>query len=102
MDKDEYIAGFGARLKSLRKSQGLSQKQLAERVWISKSMISYYEKSFRNPSPEVVAKLAAYFHVTTDYLLGIDEQRTIDVTGLEDEDIRAIQQVVDRLKAKQK
>ena len=40
------------------------------------------------------------FHVSTDYLLGIERGRTIDVSGLDEEDIKAVQHVVERLKNK--
>ena len=43
-------------------------------------------------------KLARIFHVSTDYLLGLTEKRSIDVTGLTDEEIELISQLVDKLR----
>ena len=91
---------FGTRLKELRKQNGLTQQQLAERVGVTKSVISFYELKERAPSPDVLTKLSYIFHVSTDYLLGIERNKTVDVTGLSDEDIRAVQLIVDRLRNK--
>ena len=91
---------FGMRLKELRKQNGLTQQQLAERIGVSKSVVSFYELKERTPSPDVLVKLSYIFHVSTDYLLGIERNRAIDVTGLDDDDIKAVQLVVDRLRNK--
>ena len=93
---------FGSRLKELRRQNGLTQQQLADRIGVTKSVISFYELRERSPSPEVLAKLAYVFHVSTDYLLGIERGKTLDVSGLDDEDIRALQLVIERLRHKQK
>ena len=91
---------FGTRLKELRKQNGLTQQQLAERVGVTKSVISFYELKERTPSPDVLTKLSYIFHVSTDYLLGIERNKTVDVTGLSDDDIKAVQLIVDRLRNK--
>lgn len=62
---------FGDRLKELRTQNGLTQKELGDRIGLTKSVVSYYEQQTRTPSPEILIKLAAIFHVTSDYLLGI-------------------------------
>lgn len=91
---------FGSRLKDLRKQYGLTQQQLAERIGVTKSVVSFYELRERSPSPEVLIKLSYIFHVSTDHLLGIDRKKTVDVSELDDEDIKAVQLIVDRLKKK--
>lgn len=91
---------FGSRLKELRKQSGLTQQQLADRIGVTKSVISFYELRERSPSPEVLAKLSWVFHVSTDYLLGIERGKTIDVSGLDDEDIKAVALIVERLRQK--
>ena len=91
---------FGAKLKELRKQAGLTQQQLADRVGVTKSVISFYELKERAPSPEVLTKLSYIFLFSTDYLLGIERNKTIDVTGLDDADIQAVQLIVDRLRKK--
>ncbi|MCD8015929.1 MAG: helix-turn-helix domain-containing protein [Lachnospiraceae bacterium] len=91
---------FGNRLKELRIKSGMTQKQLAERVGISKSIVSFYELHERQPSGDILIRLSATFHVSTDYLLGIDATPQLDLSGLEDEDIQAITVMVDLLRKK--
>ena len=88
------MVDFGRKLKELRIQAGLSQKQLAERVKVTKSVISYYELQERYPSPEILIKLANIFHVSTDFLLGIEKQQTLDISGLDEEDIRLLQHTI--------
>ncbi|MBP0974362.1 MAG: helix-turn-helix transcriptional regulator [Oscillospiraceae bacterium] len=93
------MVDFGAKLKKLRMDAGMTQQQLADKIWVTKTSISYYELSDRMPSPEVLVKLAAAFHVTTDYLLGLeDEKKYLDVSDLPAEDIALLEQMVDRLR----
>lgn len=61
---------FGKRLKLLRTEQSLSQKDIAEKFNISASTIGMYEQGRRDPDTEFVTKIAHFFGVTTDYLLG--------------------------------
>lgn len=93
------MVDFGEKLKKLRKEAGYTQQELAEKIWVTKTSISYYELSDRMPSPEVLVKLAAAFHVTTDYLLGLEDGRKyLDVSGLSEEDIALLEQMAARLR----
>ena len=60
---------LGQRIGALRRGQGLSQAQLAERLGISASALGMYEQGRREPSGEMLVALAREFGVTTDYLL---------------------------------
>ena len=91
---------FGNRLKELRLQAGLTQKQLADQLNITKSVVSFYELRERTPSPEVLIKLATIFHVSTDYLLGIERSKSVDITGLDEEDEKVIRIVVETLRNK--
>ncbi|MBS6445786.1 MAG: helix-turn-helix transcriptional regulator [Ruminococcus sp.] len=95
------MVDFGEKLKELRIKAGLTQKQLADKLWLSKAMVSYYEQSLRYPSPEMLIKLSNVFHVSTDYLLGIeDKKQTLDVTDLADEDIQFLKNAIELLRKK--
>ena len=50
------MVDFGTNLKNLRIREGLTQQQLADRLGVTKSVISYYELQERYPSPEVLTK----------------------------------------------
>lgn len=65
---------FVKRLIDLREAGNLSQKQVASYTGISPRMISLYESGTNNPPIDKVIKLANFFEVTIDYLLGIDKQ----------------------------
>lgn len=86
---------FGERLKELRNGQKMTQQQLATRLGVAKSVVSYYESGDRFPSYDVLIKIARTFHTTTDYLLGIERERTIDVSGLSENEIAAITNIVE-------
>lgn len=58
------------RLKSLRKSKRLTQKQLAEKINVTHVSISGYESRNRSPDTDTLQRLADFFEVSTDYLLG--------------------------------
>ena len=94
------MVDFGKRLKELRIKEGLTQQQLADKLRITKSVVSYYELQERYPSPEVLTKLALVFHVTTDYLLGLERCETVDLTGLDEEDVITVRRLVASLRQK--
>ena len=80
------MVDFGNRLKKLRLNAGLTQKQLADKMGVTASVVSYYELSERNPSPEVLIKLASIFHISTDYLLGIEKTESLSLSDLDEAD----------------
>lgn len=91
---------FGNRLRELRTQAGLTQKQLANLLGVTKSVISFYERQERTPSPDVLKKIAAVFHVSTDFLLDIDRVKRLDLSGLDDNDIQLVTMMVDTLRKK--
>lgn len=95
------MVDLSVKLKTLRQQAGLTQRQLGERIGATKATISYYELSERTPSPEMLVKLAGVFHVSTDYLLGVETAgRTLDVSGLSEEEVQLIQHMIDALRGK--
>lgn len=61
---------FGALLAELRQEQGLSQRELAQRLHLAGSTISNYETGSHYPDLEKICLIAEYFDVSADYLLG--------------------------------
>jgi transcriptional regulator with XRE-family HTH domain len=88
------IVDLGEKIKSLRKSKNMTQKDLADRIGVSKSIISSYESGIRYPSYDVLVKMARIFHVSTDYLLGIEKKRVLDASALTDDEIEAIKNLI--------
>lgn len=64
---------LGSRIKGLREQHRLSQKELANILNVNGSTLSQYESDKRVPSDDIKLKIAQYFGVTTDYLLGNEE-----------------------------
>ena len=64
---------FGERLKQLRTDKNIGQNLLAKELGFSNASISYWETGKQLPSIEVVYKLAVYFQVSADYLLGLKD-----------------------------
>lgn len=91
---------MGEKLKSLRIEKKLTQKQVADRIGLAISAVSSYESGSRYPSYEALIKLAHIFHVSTDYLLGMTDRRNVDVTGLGDDEIELVSQLVEMLRGK--
>lgn len=67
------MATFGNRLKELRKKSNLTQEQLAAKFYLNKSSISRYENGTQVPEHDLLEKIADYFNVSIDYLLGRSE-----------------------------
>lgn len=67
------MTAFGDRLKYLRKLRDYKQSDLGELLGLSPSAIGLYERSAREPSLEVIGKIAREFDVSTDYLLGLTD-----------------------------
>lgn len=61
---------YGERLKELRKQSGMYQEDVADAVGTTSRKIGYYESKDRRPNPDMLIKLADFFNVTVDYILG--------------------------------
>lgn len=71
------MSDFTTRLKKLRKEKNLFQSEVAEEIGIASSSYSNYEQGTRSPDNETLIKLAKFFEVSIDYLLGeTDEKQT--------------------------
>ena len=64
---------FAERLKYLRLEKELSQRELAEKLGLSHSVVAHWENELRAPSAEAIVLLAKYFNVSADYLLGLTD-----------------------------
>lgn len=73
-NKGDKMTTFSERLKFLRTRKGITQQELADIVGVSRTAIAGYERLDKQPNFDVLVKIAQYFDVTTDYLLGLSEQ----------------------------
>ena len=81
-------------IKKLRVARGLNQVEFAKILGVSKQCVSNWENDNVMPSIEMLVKIADFFNVTTDYVLGRNEKTYIDVSGLTDEQVSHISLIV--------
>lgn len=97
------IRGLPDKLKELRTRKNLSQKDAANRLGISPSIISGYETGERTPSVENLLSLSYLYHCSTDYLLGKNEEIPIeflDISDLDPEQKQAFTVLVNAIREK--
>lgn len=87
-------------IKKLRISRGLNQVELGKALSVAKQTISNWENNNIQPSIDMLLKISDYFSVSADFLLGIDNRRYIEVTGLTDKQLTHLQQIADDIMGK--
>lgn len=99
---------IGERIKELRKSKKMSQSELGKFIGVSQTTVTAWENGRAEPSSSYVAKLATFFNVSTDYLLGrkaphnddidldkaIDESRSFDGKPISDHDREVVKKIL--------
>lgn len=85
---------LGERIKNLRMNKNLSQVDLAKCLGVTKQSVSNWENENIMPSIEMLIKIANYFSVSTDYLLGLSEKHTLNTDGLSELQISHIQTII--------
>lgn len=93
---------LGKRLKTLRKINSFSQRQLATKIGVSPSLISAYETDSRSPSYEALIQYSHIFHVSIDYLLGQNAYTSILVNDLNEYQIIYLSKVIANLRQQSK
>lgn len=86
---------LGKQIRKLRLNKNISQIDLANKLCVTKQSISNWENENIMPSIDMLIKMADYFGVTTDYLLGLSENHSLNTEGLSDLQIAHIQTVID-------
>ena len=86
---------FGDRLKSLRKSFDLTQKELGDKLNVSGRVIGYYESNDRFPDKETLTSIADFFNVSVDYLLGRSNIKNNNEIAKIDENEKDIEELLE-------
>ena len=76
----------------------MTQTELAKKLGITRSSVNAWEMGISVPSTQYIIELSLLYKVSTDYLLGQDKQLTLDISGLEQEDIDIVYQLVQHLR----
>jgi len=108
---------IGKRIKELRQNKNLTQEEFGKIFGIVKSTVSMYESGKSTPDDELKKKIANYFNVTLDYLMGVTDIKNpyidinskiikanekIDVTDLPEEAIKQVEEYVEFIRHKLK
>ena len=94
------VSILSTRLKELRENLHLRQDQVAQLMGVNKNAISTYENGTREPSLGMLVRLARLYRVSTDYLLGITDNRSVDLSGLTDHEATLICELVEDMTKK--
>ena len=86
------------RIRQLRTSSGMTQTELAKKLNITRSSVNAWEMGISVPSTQYIVELAALFGVSTDYLLDIEKEETINVSGLSEKEVGMIAELVEYFK----
>ena len=92
------MVDFGNMLKTLRLRKNMTRAQLANKLGLTKSVISAYETGLRLPSYDILIHIARIYNVSTDYLLGIEKKQEIDLSGLSQEETNALLNLINAMK----
>ncbi len=65
---------YGTRIRELREEESLSQKKLGKALGVSQTAIAKYENEEREPNINMIIAICKYFDVTSDYLLGLEDE----------------------------
>ena len=88
------MVDFGNRLRTLRLKANMTQGQLAKKLNLTKSVISAYETELRLPSYDVLIGIAKIYNVSTDFLLGLERKQDMDLSGLTQDEIDALMNLI--------
>ena len=86
-------------IKTLRKKNNLSQSSLAKKLNVTRSSVNAWEMGISVPSTALIVKLAKLFQVSTDYLLGIKESATLDISALNEKEIMILYELIGYFKS---
>lgn len=88
-------------IRQLRLARNLSQVDLAKALGVTKQSISNWENNNIQPSIDMLIRVSEFFSVSTDFILGLDDRRYIEITGLTDCQLAHIAAIIDDIRGKQ-
>lgn len=92
---EKNMHDFPNRLKDLRNKYGYTQSDLAKKLSLTRASVNAWEMGLSAPSTPFLVELSRLLHVTTDYLLGLDDCITIRTNNLSDREISALLNTVE-------
>ena len=81
---------ISTKIKALREQAGISQSQLAKKLDVTRSSVNAWEMGLSTPTTQYIVALAKLFHVSADYILGLESEQTISLRSYSDAEIALI------------
>jgi transcriptional regulator with XRE-family HTH domain len=89
---------LSSKIKMLREKKNLTQADLARELGLTRSSINAWEMGLSVPSTNYIVELSKLFNVSSDYLLGLDETATLQVSGLTPKQVTVLTELIECLK----
>jgi len=96
---------IGERLTRLREERGYLQRDVADKIGIAPNTLSGYERNLRSPDPNTLVKLAKFYGVSVDHILGIETSniylslaKEAEINGIDPEDIKLAIETIKKLR----
>jgi transcriptional regulator with XRE-family HTH domain len=86
------------KIKALRTSHRLTQAELARKLGVTRNGVNSWEQGLSIPSPNYIVELSKLFGVSTDYLFGLSDHASVNVSGFNNKDIALISELILRLR----
>ena len=86
------------RIKKLREESNLSQAKLAKFLGVTRSSVNAWEMGISMPTIQYVVSMAQFWHVSTDYLLDIEDHETLSLSGFGEDEKKLIYSLIEYFK----
>lgn len=81
-------------IRTLRTDSGLSQAELARKLSITRASVNAWEMGLSSPTAQYIIELSKLFHCTTDFLLGLDNKKIVDISKYNKEETKLIRDLI--------
>lgn len=81
-------------IKVLRERANISQSILAKKLDVTRSSVNAWEMGLSTPTTQYVVAMAKLFHVSTDYLLGMETKTSINLDGYTQEEVELLYSLI--------
>lgn len=89
------IIKIGEKINELRNKNNITQLALAKELGVSRSSVNAWEIGISMPTIDRLIDIAEYFHVSVDYLLGLNDRLTIDISSLNEKEKTMIYNLIE-------
>ncbi|KAI4447558.1 hypothetical protein C823_002077 [Eubacterium plexicaudatum ASF492] len=90
------------KIKELRESNSMTQNEVAKRLGITRSSVNAWEMGISVPSTMYIVELAQLFSVSADYILGLESRAVLDISELDDESVKILNDMVRYMRDRQR